>query len=57
MRATHDDGHSGGANRVRHAVGLGDHTSHRADTHSSNIVFADEFRDASFIHRLGVAVN
>src|SRR5579859_1076395 len=57
MRSTHHDRHSGGANRIGHAVGLRNHPGHCADAHESDVLFPHEPRNRLFIHRLGVAVN
>src|SRR6266571_625763 len=57
VRPAHDDRHSNGADGIGHAVGLGDHTSHRADADKSDVVFEHISGDAGFVHRLRVAVD
>ncbi len=57
VRAAHDHRHPRGTHRVRHAIGLGDHSRHGADAHQSNIVFTHVLRDAGFVHGLGVPVD
>ena len=57
MRSAHHDFHSGGANRIRDAVGLGDHPGHGADADQVNLLVAHILGDLRFIHGLGIAVN
>ena len=57
VRAAHDDGDTGGANRVSHAISLGDHAGHGADADQVDVVFADVTGDSGFIHGLSVAVD
>ena len=57
VRAAHHHRHARGAHRVGHAIGLCDHSGHRADAHQPDVLFTHESRDAFFIHRLRVAVD
>ena len=57
VRATHHYGHTHGANRIGHAIGLRNHSCHRADADKADILFAYISRDAVFIHGLGIAVD
>src|SRR6266571_625762 len=57
VRPAHDDGHPNGADGIGHAVGLGDHASHRADPDKSDVVFEHISGDAGFVHGLRVAVD
>jgi hypothetical protein len=57
VRSAHHHRYSHGADRISHAIGLGDHPGHRPDSNQSDILIAHEFCDVSFIHRLCVAIN
>ena len=57
MWTAHDDRHSDGANCIGHAVGLRDHSSHRANANQPNLLVEHELCDLRFVHGLGVAVN
>src|SRR2546426_2597132 len=57
VRSAHHDRNSCGPNSIRHTIRLGYHSGHCADADESNPLFAHEPRDASFIHRLCVAIN
>ncbi len=57
MRTTHDDGYTDGANRVGHAVGLGNHASHGADADEINFLFEDVAGDSGFVHGLGISID
>src|SRR5712692_3788924 len=53
----HDHGHADRADGVSHAIGLGDHTGHRADADEPDVLFQHKASDAVFIHGLGVAID
>ena len=57
VRAAHDDRHPGRADRVGHAVGLGDHPRHGADADEVDPLVAHVTRDLLLVHGLGVAVD
>ena len=57
VRAAHDDGNADGANRVRHAIGFGDHTSHGADTDETDFFVLDKLGDGFFVHGLRVTID
>jgi hypothetical protein len=57
VRATHHYGHTNGANRISHAIGLRNHSCHRADADKADILFAYVSRDAFLVHGLGIAVD
>src|ERR1700686_2126698 len=56
VRASHHHRNTNRADGISHAVGLGDHSCHGANTDQSNIIVAHVLRDPSFIHRLGIAI-
>ena len=57
VRTAHDHGHADRADSIGHAIGLGDHASHRANAHQSDVLFFHKLRNTCFIHRLGVAID
>src|ERR1044072_7269617 len=56
VRSTHHNRHSGSANRISHAVSLGYHPRHGADTDEFDVLFANESYEVFLIHRARVAV-
>ena len=57
VRAAHDYGNADGADRIRHAVSLGDHSGHGADADQINLLLDYISRDSGFVHGLGVSVD
>ncbi len=57
VRSAHHYWNSGGANRIGHAIRLGNHSGHGADADQSNLVVAHKLRDPRFIHRMCVAIH
>jgi hypothetical protein len=57
MWSAHHHWDTGGTDRIGHAVGLRDHSGHRADSNQANILFADKSCDARLIHGLCVSVD
>src|SRR4029077_19400249 len=57
VRSPHHYRHTNGADRIRHAVGLGDHAGHRSDPDKSDVLFTHKTGDAGFIHGLRVTVD
>ena len=57
VRSAHDDWHTGGADGVGDAIGLGDHAGHGADADQIDVLVAHVLRDLRFVHGLGVAVD
>ena len=57
VRPAHYDGHAGGAQCVRHAVGFGDHARHGANPHQSDFLIQSVLHQLGIGHRLRVAIN
>src|SRR5258707_918889 len=57
VRSTHNNRHSGGADCVGHAVGLGDHSCHGADANEPDVLLLHVPSDSGFIHGLRVPVD
>ena len=57
MRSAHDDGNTGGADRIRHAVRFGDHAGHGSDADQSDLFVDDELDQFGVAHRSGIAID
>ncbi len=57
VRTAHHHWNANRANGVGHAIGLGDHSCHCADSNQVNILLAHVARDPVFVHGLSVAVD
>ena len=57
VRTSHDDGHAGGAQRVRHAICLARHASHKSNARESDRVTASIFHQLGCAHPLCVAIH
>ena len=57
VRSAHDYRHSCSADGVGHAIGLGDHSGHRADADQPNLLVAHVLRDLRLVHGLSVAID
>ena len=57
VRSAHHHRHAGGADRVGHPVGLGDHAGHRADADQADLLVEHEADQLGIAHRLRIAVD
>jgi hypothetical protein len=57
VRSSHYDRNPGGANSISHAVRLGNHPGHCADTNQPDVLVPDELHNLSLVHGLGIAID
>ena len=57
VRSAHDDRNTGGADRIRHAVGFGDHAGHGSDPDQSDPFVDNELDQFGVAHRSCVAID
>jgi hypothetical protein len=57
VRSAHDDGYTGGTNRIRHPVRFGNHAGHGPDPDQSDPLVDNELDQFGVAHRSCVAID